>query len=59
MPMFTKITTETQAQEFVEFATKEFKSVENLRDWIPPLTDKLGVISQAEITLICLGNDEN
>ena len=59
MSMVTKIITETQAQEFVEFATKEFKSVETLRDWLPPITDKLGVISQAEFTLICLGNDKN
>ena len=52
MSMVTKIITETQAQEFVEFATKEFKSVETLRDWLKPITDTLGVISQAEFTVI-------
>ena len=57
--MFTKITTETQAQEFIEFATKKFQSIEKLKDWLNPISDELGVVSQAEFTLICLGNDKN
>lgn len=57
--MFTQITTEEQAKEFVEFVTKKFQSVETLKDWLNPISDELGVVSQAEFTLICLGNDKN
>ena len=57
--MFTKITTETQAQEFIEFATKKFQSIEKLKDWLNPISDELGVNSQAQFTIFCHGNDKN
>ncbi len=58
MFMFTKIITENQAKEFVQFATKKFKMVEHLRDWILPVSDELGVVPKTEFTIICLGNDK-
>lgn len=59
MSMFTQITTEEQAKEFVEFVTKKFQSVETLRDWIQPISDELGVVSKAQITIFCHGNNKN
>ena len=56
--MFTKITTETQAQEFVEFAAKKFQSIEKLKDWLNIISDELGVISQDQFIMSCHGNDQ-
>jgi len=56
--MFTKITTEEQAKEFIEFATKKFQSIENLKDWLNPISDEFGVLAQAKFTMSFHGNDQ-
>lgn len=57
--MFTKITTEEQAKEFADFVNKKFQSVETLKDWLNPISDELGVVSQAQFTIVCHSNDKN
>lgn len=58
MFMLDKIVTEAQAEEFVGFVTKKFQSVETLKDWLNPIFDELGVISQAQFTMSFHGNDQ-
>ena len=57
MFMLDKIVTEAQAEEFVGFVTKKFKSVENLKDWLNPISDELGIIAQAKFTMFFHEND--
>ena len=58
MFMLDKIVTASQAEEFVGFVTKKFQSVETLKDWLNPIFDELGVISQAKFTMSFHGNDQ-
>ncbi len=55
--MFTKIVTENQADELVEFVTEKFKSLDNLIDWLNPISDELGIVSQTQFTVPCNEND--
>ena len=55
--MFTKIVTENQADELVEFVTEKFKSLDNLIDWLNPISDELGVVAQTQFTVPCNEND--
>jgi hypothetical protein len=48
---FAKIITENQAKEFVQFVAEEFKTIGKLKEFINPISDELGVISQAEFTM--------
>lgn len=45
--MFTKIVTENQADELVEFVTEKFKSLDNLIDWLNLISDELGVVKDS------------
>lgn len=49
--MFTKITTEEQAKEFAHFASDKFKSINNLKDWLNPIADDLGIVEQVEFSI--------
>lgn len=49
--MFTKITTEEQAKDFAYFACDRFKSINNLKDWLNPITGDLGVVEQVEFSI--------
>lgn len=55
--MFTKIVTETQAEELVEFATQKFNLFDLLTNWLNPIYDELGVVAQAQFTIHCSNND--
>lgn len=59
MLMFSKIVTENQAEELVEFVTKKFQSVDTLKDWLNPISDELGIIRQVQYTIHCPKNDKN
>lgn len=59
MLMFSKIVTENQAEELVEFVTKKFQSVDTLKDWLNPISDELGIIRQVQYTIYCPKNDKN
>ena len=50
--MFTKITTEEQAKEFAYFASDKFKSINNLKDWLNPITGDLNVVEQLEFSIL-------
>lgn len=56
--MFAKIVTENQAEELVEFVTKNFQSVETLKDWLNPISDELGVVRQGQYTMPCPKNNK-
>lgn len=49
--MFTKITTYEQAKEFADFANNKFNSINNLKDWLNPITGDLGVVEQVEFSI--------
>lgn len=49
--MFTKITTHEQAKEFAHFVSDKFKSINNLKDWLNPITGDLGVVEQVEFSI--------
>ena len=49
--LFAKIITENQAKEFAEFMTEEFQRIGQLEDFIKPISNELGVISQSQFTI--------
>lgn len=49
--MFTKITTESQAKEFVESVENEFPTIGHLTDWLKRYSDDIGVVKQEQFTI--------
>ena len=49
--MFTKITNEEQAMQFVEFTTKKFNTIQQLIEWLKLIRDELGVVEQKEFSM--------
>lgn len=49
--MFTKITTEEQARGLAQFVTEKFNSIDNLQDWLNPISDDLGITEQVEFSV--------
>ena len=48
---FAKIINESQAKEFAEFMTEEFQRIGQLEDFIKPISDELGVVSQSQFNM--------
>lgn len=42
--MFQKIYTEEDAQQFVDFVQKEFKTIPPLMEWLKPVSERLGIV---------------
>lgn len=41
--MFQKLYTEENAQQFVDFVQKEFKTIPPLMEWLQPVSERLGI----------------
>lgn len=49
--MFQKIYTEEDAQQFVDFVQKEFKTIPPLMEWLEPVSERLGIIHKAHYSI--------
>lgn len=49
--MFQKIHTEEDAQQFVDFVKKEFKTIPPLMEWLQPVSERLGIIHKAHYSI--------
>lgn len=49
--MFQKLYTEENAQQFVDFVKKEFKTIPPLMEWLQPVSERLGIIHNAHYSI--------
>lgn len=49
--MFQKLYTEDAAQNFVDFAQKEFKTIPKLMEWLQPVSEHLGINAMVHHTV--------
>lgn len=49
--MFQKLYTEDAAQNFVDFAQKEFKTIQKLMEWLQPVSEHLGINAMVHHTV--------
>lgn len=49
--MFQKIYTEENAQQFVDFVQKEFKTIPPLMEWLQPVSERLGIIHKTHYSI--------
>lgn len=49
--MFQKIYTEEDAQQFVDFVQKEFKTIPPLMEWLQPVSERLGIIHKTHYSI--------
>lgn len=49
--MFQKIYTEKDAQQFVDFVQKEFKTIPPLMEWLQPVSERLGIIHKTHYSI--------
>lgn len=49
--MFQKNYTEEDAQQFVDFVQKEFKTIPPLMEWLQPVSERLGIIHKTHYSI--------